>query len=121
MLSLVTRAAPESISDSTFSPSIDLHERVHAQLGHLGGELRHGGVLDAGLQGFLLAAAEVETDQNDGVVGNAGVLDRLRGARCGRTTSGVDGLEVGIRRQKILGNVDPQLLRAVRWRPGRRS
>ena len=112
MLSLVTSAAPESISDSDLLAVDRLDQRIDAEFGHLRRELRHRGVFHSGGDGFRLAAAEVEADQDDVMI-EVGVLDRLGGAGGGRTAGRVDRLELRVRRQDVLGDVDALLFGAV--------
>jgi len=66
-----------------------LHERLDAERGHLGRELRDRRVLLSGRDRLGLAAAEVEADEDDLVV-EIGVLDRLGGAGGGRAAGRVD-------------------------------
>ena len=112
-MSLVTSAAPEFDQRLDLFAADRLDQRVDAELGHLGRELRDCRVLGAGGQRLGLAAAEVEADQDDVVGRLAGVDDRLCRAGCGRTAGGIDRLEVGVRGQQILGDADPELLGAV--------
>ena len=112
MLSLVTRAAPESISDSTFSPRIALTSASTPSSAILAGNWATVASSRPAASASGLAAAEVEADQ-DHVPLEVGVLDRLRGAGGGRAAGGVDRLEIGVGGQDVLGDVDAVLFGAV--------